>query len=147
MPRSADAGDLEDALVQAAFTVTAVLSRVAAAHDLSLTQLRVLAILRDRRLRMTVLAQFLGLERSTLSGLIDRAAARGLLTRERAADDGRAVEVVITPAGAQLAHSGAAEVHAALAPLTRKLSADERRRLQALLERMLPSLATGAVTP
>ena len=139
---SADSGPLEDALVQAAFTVTAVLSRVAAAHDLSLTQLRVLAILRDRRLRMTVLADFLGLERSTLSGLVDRAAARGLLRRERSQDDGRAVEVLITPEGAMLVHAGAAQARAALAPLTGRLSADERRRLQALLERMLPRLAT-----
>jgi DNA-binding MarR family transcriptional regulator len=134
--------DLEGALVQAAFTVTAVLSRVAAAHDLSLTQLRVLGILRDRRLRMTVLAEFLGLERSTLSGLVDRAVARGLVRRERSLTDGRAVEVMITAEGAALAHAGAAEVRVALAPLAARLSADERDRLWVLLQRMLPRLAT-----
>lgn len=40
----------------------AVLTKVAADNELSLTQLRVLAILRDRRLRMTALAGYLGLE-------------------------------------------------------------------------------------
>ena len=135
-------GSLEDALIQAAFTVTAVLSRVAAAHDLSLTQLRVLGILRDRRLRMTVLADFLGLERSTLSGLVDRAVARGLLRRERSLTDGRVIEVSITDEGAELAEAGAAEVRVALAPSTVRLSAEESRRLQVLLERMLPRLAT-----
>ena len=135
-------GSLEDALIQAAFTVTAVLSRVAAAHDLSLTQLRVLGILRDRRLRMTVLADFLGLERSTLSGLVDRGVARGLLRRERSLTDGRVIEVSITAEGAELAEAGAAEVRVALAPSTARLSAEERRRLQVLLEHMLPRLAT-----
>ena len=47
---------LVDALVQAAFVTMAVLNKVGADNDLSLTQLRVLAILRDRRVRMTVLS-------------------------------------------------------------------------------------------
>ena len=48
--------DLIDALVTASFATMAVLTRIAAEHDLSLTQLRVLAILRDRRVKMTELA-------------------------------------------------------------------------------------------
>ena len=72
---------LVDALVQAAFTVMAVLNKVGADNDLSLTQLRVLAILRDRRPRITVLADYLGLEKSTMTGLVDRAEKRGLLER------------------------------------------------------------------
>ena len=72
---------LVDALVQAAFVTMAVLNKVGADNDLSLTQLRVLAILRDRRLRMTALADYLGLEKSTMTGLVDRAEKRGLLER------------------------------------------------------------------
>ncbi len=78
-----------DALAQSGFAVMGVLTRIGAEHDLSLTQMRVLGILRDRRLRMAELAGFLGLERSTLSGLVDRAEARGLLERGRSAEDGR----------------------------------------------------------
>ncbi len=95
--------DVMDSLVQASFTVIALLSQVAAEHDLSLTQLRVLAILRDRQPRMTELATHLGLERSSVSGLIDRAAGRGLVRREVSSDDGRAVRVSLTPAGQRLA--------------------------------------------
>ena len=73
--------DLRDSLVQVSFTVIAVLSRVAAEHDLSLTQLRVLGILRDREPTMAELATYLGLERSTVSGLIDRAVQRGLVRK------------------------------------------------------------------
>jgi DNA-binding MarR family transcriptional regulator len=135
--------ELVDALAQAAFATMGVLQRVAASHDLSLTQLRVLAILRDRRLRMAELADHLGLERSTMSGLVDRAERRGLLRRAPAEDDGRAVEVALTGDGARLAASGAAEVARSMAPMTAALSAVERARLQALLEQMLGSRASA----
>jgi DNA-binding MarR family transcriptional regulator len=59
----------------------AVLNRVSADHDLSLTQLRVIAILRDRRLRMGDLADYLGFDKSTITGLVERAEMRGLLQR------------------------------------------------------------------
>src|SRR3984957_17472928 len=44
--------DLIDALVTTSFATMAVLTRIAAEHDLSLTQLRGLGILRDRRGKM-----------------------------------------------------------------------------------------------
>ena len=84
-----DQTPLIDALVRTAFFTTAVLSRVAAEHDLSLTQLRVLAILRDRQGSMSDLATYLGLDKSTISGLVDRAENRGLLRRTQNPLDGR----------------------------------------------------------
>jgi hypothetical protein len=62
--------DPQDALAQMSFTLMAILTEVAAEHDLSLTQLRVLGILRDREPTMADLATFTGLERSTISGLV-----------------------------------------------------------------------------
>ncbi|MFF7145975.1 MarR family transcriptional regulator [Streptomyces sp. SID2888] len=113
-------GDTEptDALVQIAFTVMGVLTRVAAEHDVSLTQLRVLGILRDRRPRMAQLAAFLGLEKSTMSGLINRAEQRGLLRRVRNAEDARAWDVVMTDEGLKLAARVHRQVEEALKPLT-----------------------------
>ncbi|GAA1836230.1 hypothetical protein GCM10009836_13310 [Pseudonocardia ailaonensis] len=128
---------LVDALVRSAFTTMAVLTRIAAAHDLSLTQLRVLAILRDRRLRMTALAEFLGLEKSTMTGLVARAEERGLLRRLPGEGDGRAVDVVLGAEGVALGHRLRAEVAAALAPSTGELSGPERRRLEDLLDRLV----------
>jgi len=128
---------LVDALVQTAFATMAVLTKAAADADLSLTQLRALAILRDRRLRMTALAGHLGLEKSTMSGLVDRAEKRGLVQRAPSADDGRAVEVLLAPDGIALAERVGAEVSAALAPLTAALGPADQRRLEALLTRML----------
>src|SRR6478735_6130123 len=94
---------LLDALVQASFVTMAVLNKIGAENDLSLTQLRVCGILRDRRPRMAALAAYLGLEKSTMSGLVDRAEKRGLLARAPNPDDGRAVDVYLTVAGARLA--------------------------------------------
>src|ERR1700729_4548124 len=68
--------DLIDALVTASFATMAVLTRIAAEHDLSLTQLRVLAILRDRRGQMTEPAGYPGPGKSTLSRAGDPARKR-----------------------------------------------------------------------
>ena len=128
---------LVDALAQSAFLVTGVLTRVGAAHDLSLTQIRVLGIVRDRRLRMAELADFLGLERSTMSGLVDRAERRGLVERRRVPDDARAFEVTMTAAGRKVARAVEADVRRGLADSLEHLDAGDRAGLTALLEQML----------
>lgn len=112
-------GGVVDALVQCTFMVMASLSRVAAENDLSLTQLRVLAILRDRRLRMTELADYLGLERSTLSGLVDRAERRGLIQRVPSRSDRRSIDVLLTPQGSEFADRHFGEIAGALEQIGR----------------------------
>jgi DNA-binding MarR family transcriptional regulator len=104
---------------------------------LSLTQLRVLAILRDRRLQMTELADYLGLDKSTMTGLVDRAERRGLLARVRNPVDGRAVDVGISPAGSELAKRLYARVMRSLSPMTAALTQADRRRMRTLLLKML----------
>jgi DNA-binding MarR family transcriptional regulator len=110
---------------------------VAADNELSLTQLRVLATLRDRRLRMTVLAGYLGLEKSTMTGLVDRAEKRGLLQRAPNVSDGRAVDVFLSPEWAELAGRLYTHIARALSPMTSKLTSAQQRLLQTLLEQML----------
>src|SRR5579875_2928591 len=140
-PAGAGAGpvptDLLDNLVLTSFTVIALLSRTAAEHDMSLTQLRMLAILRDRTPAMAELAAFLGLERSSVSGLIDRAARRGLVQRTASPSDGRAVQVSLTPAGHQLAARVRAEVAGLVAPIISALTPAEQKRLTQLLGKIL----------
>ena len=129
--------ELIDALVQTSFATMAVLNRVAAEHDLSLTQLRVLGILSDRRIKMSELADFLGLDKSTVSGLVDRAEKRGLVQRAANPVDGRAVDVFLSEAGIRLAERGRAEVARAMSPVTGALTPAQARRLTALLEQIL----------
>jgi DNA-binding MarR family transcriptional regulator len=129
--------ELVDALVQSAFVVIGVLTKIAGEHETSLTQLRVLGILRDRRPRMAELADYLGLDRSTMSGLIERAERRGLLARDRNPDDGRAVDVFMTSAGLEMAEKVHTEIRLALAPVTDRLNGKGRDTLTRLLEQML----------
>jgi DNA-binding MarR family transcriptional regulator len=130
------APDLLDGLVQTSFAVMAVLNLVGARYELSLTQMRLLGILRDRRPKMAELASYLGLERSTVSGLVDRAEQRGLVERRAATGDGRSVEVGCSAAGELLAQTVVAEVATLLAPMTDVLNAVDRRRLSELLVRV-----------
>jgi DNA-binding MarR family transcriptional regulator len=134
--RASGQAELIDVLVQATFMTVAALSSVAADNDLSLTQLRVLAILRDRRVRMSALAAYLGLDRSTMSGLVERAEKRGLLARAPDPGDGRAVVVFLTRSGAELAGALYVRIEQSLSPATGRLAPAERRRLMALLRQM-----------
>jgi DNA-binding MarR family transcriptional regulator len=129
--------DLRDALVQISFALMAVLTEVAAEHDLSLTQLRVLGILRDRDPTMADLATFTGLERSTVSGLIDRAAQRGLVTKTADLHDGRSVRVTLTESARGLVPEVTAAIGDRIKPLIGELSTSEQKRLTALLTKAL----------
>jgi DNA-binding MarR family transcriptional regulator len=135
--RDPAAFEVMDSLVQASFTVVALLSRAAAEHDLSLTQLRVLAILRDHEPTMAELAAHLGLERPSVSGLIDRGVRRGLVRRDASNEDGRSVRVSLTPDGQRLASLLTGEIGDLIRPMTRSLSPAEQKRLSALLSKML----------
>jgi MarR family transcriptional regulator, lower aerobic nicotinate degradation pathway regulator len=128
--------ELRDSLVQVSFAVTAALSRVAAEQDLSLTQLRVLGILRDREPTMAELATYLGLERSTVSGLIDRAAQRGLVHKKTDPTDGRSVRVSLTAEARRLTSRVVAEIGELMRPLSDRLSPGDQKRLTALLGKM-----------
>jgi DNA-binding MarR family transcriptional regulator len=129
--------DLRDALVQISFALMAVLTEVAAEHDLSLTQVRVLGILRDREPTMADLATFTGLERSTVSGLIDRAAQRGLVTKTADLHDGRSVRVTLTESARGLVPEVTAAIGDRMKPLIGELSTSEQKRLTALLTKAL----------
>jgi DNA-binding MarR family transcriptional regulator len=128
---------LIDALARTSFAVMGVLNRIGAEHGLSLTQIRVLAILQDRRGKMSELADYLGLDKSTISGLVGRAEKRGLLQRAPNPDDGRAIDVFLTSEGSRLAETGRSEIAKALSPMIEPLTKSHARRLTALLDEVL----------
>ncbi|QIB64216.1 MarR family winged helix-turn-helix transcriptional regulator [Kineobactrum salinum] len=134
---SAPGEGLADALVTTAFITMAVINRIGAENDLSLSLIRVLGILSDRRPRMAELADYLGLEKQTMSGLIARAEKRGLVARAPNEEDGRATDVLLTSDGTRLIKRLHAQGQQALAPLIEQLSASEQKQLQELLQRML----------
>jgi len=128
---------LADALETTSFVTMAVINKIGAENDLSLSLIRVLGILSDRRPRMTELADYLGLEKQTMSGLIARAEKRGLVARAPNEEDGRATDVFLTSDGSKLVKRLHVQGKQALAPLVEQLSASDQQLLQELLQRML----------
>jgi DNA-binding MarR family transcriptional regulator len=113
--------EFTDSLVQLSFAVHDVLGRASAEHDLSVTQLRLLGMLRDRTPPMTAIAEHLGLDRSSVTGLVTRAERRGLVTRTTSRHDARVTVVSATPrafaVGRQVASRVTSEIEAMVAHL------------------------------
>jgi DNA-binding MarR family transcriptional regulator len=135
-PAEEDLG-IVDGLVQLSFMVQAVLGRVATSYDASILQARLIGMLRDRELGMAQLARVLNLDKSSTTGLVDRAEGRGLVRRTTVPGDGRAVHVVLTSKGKKLANAFVAEVEVQLNVAVEVLSASERRRLSSLASRVV----------
>jgi MarR family transcriptional regulator, lower aerobic nicotinate degradation pathway regulator len=125
-----DLSPVMDALVQVSFAVVDLLSRSAAEFDLSVTQLRLIGILRDRSPSMAALADYLGLDRSSVSGLIDRAERRGLVARRTSEDDARVTLIDLAPGGRDVSE---------------RLEATVSTRIEHLLENVAPSERDGFV--
>ena len=120
-----------DALAQLTFAVQGALGRIAAAHDFSVVQARLLGILRDRSPTINELARFLQLDKSSVTGLVDRAQERGLVQRTASTLDRRSVQVAITPAGRELVERATAAFDAEIADLVADLTPTQRTRLSA----------------
>jgi MarR family transcriptional regulator, lower aerobic nicotinate degradation pathway regulator len=140
-PSSQEDLGLADALAQLSFAVHGTLARVAADHDLSIVQARLLGILRDRRPSITELASFLAVDKSSVTGLVDRAEQRGLVRRIASPLDGRGVQVAITPAGRNLINRAATAFEAEVAVLVADLNSVQRKRLSADASRVVAAEA------
>jgi DNA-binding MarR family transcriptional regulator len=132
-----------DALVQASFLVQGMLERRAGEHDLSLIQTRLLGILRDRTPTMNELARLLGLDKSSASGLIDRAQRRGLVRRVPSQLDRRSVRVRLTDDGRRQVESLAAEFAEDIAALLEPLALGDRAALTRSLSQVVVAHAAA----
>ena len=136
--------DEVDGLAQLSFRIQGLLEARASARELSPVAVRLLGILRDRRPTMSELARLIGLDKSSVTGLVDRAERRGLVERVRSPSDGRSVLVRLTDSGHALASEVAVGFAADVRALLRPLPAAERRRLSILIAHVL--LADAAVS-
>jgi DNA-binding MarR family transcriptional regulator len=140
MTDEAETPNLTDALVELSFLIQATLARLASEHELSLTQVRLLGILRDREPGIVELADVLNLDKSSVSGLVDRAQRRGLVERASSnSTDGRAIRVLLTELGRTMASQFAQRVSEELAELVEPLSPANRERLARLAARVVAS--------
>jgi len=132
-----------DGLVQLSFLVQGILGRVADGYGLSVVQVRLLGVLRDREPGMSQLARLLGLDKSSVSGLVDRAERRGLVARTAVPGDRRAVTVTLTDEGGRIGAELAAEVDRQLGEAVSGLTDTGRKRLSLLAGRVVRDDAAG----
>lgn len=132
---------LAETLVRVSRVVQAVFADVARQNDLTPQQTQLLCILHNGPVGMGELGRLLHLEKSSLTGLIDRVERRGLVARVRDENDRRALRVAVTDEGSRLGMRTHNQVTERLQALTAALIDDDVRRAAELLETLL--LATG----
>ena len=126
-----------DALAQLSFVVHRMLEQRAAEHDLSIIQTRLLGVLRDRNPTINELGGLLGLDKSSTSGLVERAERRGLVAREPSPTDGRSVLVSLTGAGRSLVSEASSQFERDISAFLAHLPQRDRTTLTALVTRVL----------
>jgi MarR family transcriptional regulator, lower aerobic nicotinate degradation pathway regulator len=142
-PAPALQGELSavDGLAQLSFVILGMLERRAAADDVSIAQIRLLGVLRDRTPTMNELARILGLDKSSATGLVDRAERRGLVRRMPSVTDRRAVLVSLADSGRSLISEVAAGFETDVLALLDRLPPRDRQVLSRLVSRLLVTYA------
>jgi DNA-binding MarR family transcriptional regulator len=82
---------------------------------------------------ITAIADELRMGKSSLTGLVDRMSARGLVRREVDADDARVQRVFIAAKGQKLAQSALGDVRRINAQLLKPFSASDRKTIERFL--------------
>lgn len=132
-------------LAKLSVIVTAQVVRVAEANGLTPMQARVLGLLAAGPQRMADLSRGLDIEKTALTGLVDRAEAKGLMTRVPVPGNRRSTNVVATEAGAAAAKTFYAQLDAALDSMLDELPADKREAFRTGLEKLTLPPAGAAV--
>ncbi|MNI45099.1 transcriptional regulator SlyA [compost metagenome] len=130
-----------DALVQVSFLIQNILAKIGAEHDLSIIQIRLLGILRDREPSMQQLARHLGLDKSSITGLVDRAERRGLVERTVSSSDRRGFNVRATAVGWQIIHEVGEQIEHQITAMTVGLTESERTQTIVLAGKILAAAA------
>jgi DNA-binding MarR family transcriptional regulator len=113
-------------MVRLTFLVQNLYAEVGQGCGLTVAQSLLLCSLNERTVGMAELSSTLGLERSSLTGLVDRAEQRGLVARESDPLDRRAVNVALTPAGVEAGHRFHDQLSVRLNEVLSDLSATDR---------------------
>lgn len=149
---SGDSMTRSDALDLVATTLVSRTSRLArllmgrGSRQLSRTEAGLLSTLLDGPRRITELAETEGLAQPSISKLVDKLEDRGLVARERAAGDGRAVLVSISAEGERCLESARSEIRALLRQTLDPLGDEELAALvtaSEVVERLVRSLQVG----
>lgn len=133
-----------EALARLSFVVGARLEARAVEAGLSIQQVRLLGILRDREPSINELAAHLGVDKSSMSGAVLRAERRGLVRRVPDERDGRSVRVRLEPAGWALVDAASARFEADAERILDALTDPQRAQWTSLTGRLLAAEAQDA---
>jgi len=124
-------------LLRLSFLVQQGYLEVSREHGLTAQQAQLLCMLLGGPVGMAELGGWLHLEKSSMTGLVDRAERRGLVARVPDARDRRACQVALTRQGAELATCFRDHVFRSLAALADELHPADRRRLAVSINQIL----------
>jgi MarR family transcriptional regulator, lower aerobic nicotinate degradation pathway regulator len=126
-----------DGLAQLSFVIYGLLERRATEHDMSMIQTRMGGVLRDRKPTMIELAKLLDLDKSSVTGLVDRAERRGLVVRIPSTADRRSFLVDLTGSGRALVDEVSTLFAADVSAMLERLPPSARDALSRLVSRLL----------
>ncbi|GAA2077340.1 MarR family transcriptional regulator [Streptomyces albiaxialis] len=136
---------ITDALVRLTHLVDHVFADVCRDLDLTPQQAQLLCMLIDGPVGMTELSRLLHLEKSSLTGLVDRVQRRGLVARVPDDHDRRACRIELTEVGARLGEASHGAMGERLEALLGDLDGPDRDLLISSVSRILAAhtAATG----
>jgi DNA-binding MarR family transcriptional regulator len=140
--------DAAEGLIQLCRLVQGTYARISDRHDLTPVQAKLVCVLAFGPRGMAELAQCFGVEKATLTGLVDRAEQRDLVRRSPVPGDRRALHVTLTDTGRRAATAFHAEATEELNNLLAVLPASDRegfrRSMAKIITERQAHLATGA---
>ncbi len=119
-------------LVDLALLIRGTVTRIGDAHGLTPVQGRLLCVLVNGPLRMSDLAAQMGVEKAALTGLVDRAERRQLVSRQAVPGDRRAVHVMLSERGTRVVGEFQAAVDDALDEMLAPLDPEQRALFQTM---------------
>ena len=137
--------DAATGLVQLTGVVQGIYARISERHDLTPVQAKLLCVLLGGPRGMAELAQYFGVEKAALTGLMDRAERRGLARRAPVPGDRRALQVTFTDAGRKAAAAFHAEVSTELGHLVETLTPGDREHFANAMAQILTRCRTSSL--
>ena len=114
------------------------LMRLAEMHDLTLTQLHTLTLIKPGEpLQMNSISSMLFCDASNVTGIVDRLLALGYITREENPHDRRVKHIALTQKGIELQQGVFTETRQVELPGFEKLNESQRETLKLLLTTIL----------
>ena len=142
---ASDSADLAAALIRLCFVVQRIFADAGRRYGLTPQHAQLLGVLARGPVGMAELGEVLNLEKSSLSGLIDRAEARALVARVRDETDRRTCHVSLTRSGTELAARFRDDVSTELNALAADLPEGTRQRLIAAISKILSGHEVSAI--